>query len=122
MAVIRVFLVVCSSCMVVGLEVRFGSGMEVIDLIIVAVVQYFLGDFGRLFLIFFGLVWFCGSFQISTYTCFHFWVLSFGFGWFWWVWVWWIWVLIFFLSIVVEKSSKEMERKREKAINELKNE
>ena len=28
----------------------------------------------------------------------------------------------FFLSIVVEKSSKEMERKREKAINELKNE
>ena len=28
----------------------------------------------------------------------------------------------FFLSVVVEKSSKEMERKREKAMNELRNE
>ena len=56
MAVIHGFLVVCSSCMVVGLKVRFGCGVEVINPIMVAVVQSFLGDFGRLVLIFHGLV------------------------------------------------------------------
>lgn len=39
MAMIHGFLVVCSQCVVVGLKVRFGSGVEVIDLIMVVVVQ-----------------------------------------------------------------------------------